>query len=276
KKAAPPRGILKSRETKGAQHHARYLPSKRLAGFIEHYWFVSWDFRGLGPQLRETLPHPSVHIVLENDSFRGRSRAARPCVLVGGVHVGRFSRILEGRGNVFGIKFLPGAFYPFVKFPISNLTGRIVSIKKIFGSKGASFEKAVLAGDPENEKELVALAEAFFLARLPKKDANVEWIGMLVERIVSDRTILKVDDLIRAFDLDKRKLQRLFKRYVGISPKWMIQRYRLHEALAALESRRVVNGAAFAQDLGYFDQAHFIKDFKRLVGVTPAEYLKAG
>jgi len=72
-----------------------------------------------------------------------------------------------------------------------------------------------------------------------------------------------------------RALQRLFSDYVGASPKWVINRYRLHEAIARVQAGHPVAWAALAQDLGYFDQAHFIADFRRLVGVTPAEYARA-
>ena len=69
-----------------------------------------------------------------------------------------------------------------------------------------------------------------------------------------------------------RALQRLFGDYVGVSPKWVIKRYRLHEAVEQLAGGRPPEWSALAQNLGYFDQAHFIRDFKRLVGRTPADY----
>jgi AraC-like DNA-binding protein len=74
--------------------------------------------------------------------------------------------------------------------------------------------------------------------------------------------------------MGKRTLQRLFSQYVGVSPKWVIKRYRLHEAADQLGAGEVVDWAKLAVDLGYFDQAHFIKDFKTIVGQTPAEYAK--
>ncbi len=74
--------------------------------------------------------------------------------------------------------------------------------------------------------------------------------------------------------MNTRALQRLFSRYVGVSPKWMIKRYRLHEAIERVAAGRAVNWSRLALDLGYFDQTHFIKDFKALVGRTPADYEK--
>ena len=69
---------------------------------------------------------------------------------------------------------------------------------------------------------------------------------------------------------------RQFTRYVGVSPKWVIQRYRLHEALERLERGAEVDRVELALTLGYFDQAHFVRDFKRFVGVSPGDYARRG
>lgn len=72
----------------------------------------------------------------------------------------------------------------------------------------------------------------------------------------------------------ERTLPRLFRTYVvGVSPKWVIQSYGFHEALARLVAG-AFDGAALAQEPGYFDQAHFIRDFRALVGCTPAAYAR--
>jgi AraC-like DNA-binding protein len=94
----------------------------------------------------------------------------------------------------------------------------------------------------------------------------------IVDRIISDRAVTKVEHVASAFATTRRTLQRLFSRYVGVTPKWVIGRHRLHEAADAIGAGADVARLAF--ELGYFDQAHFIKDFKAVVGVTPAEYAK--
>src|SRR5947207_836012 len=78
--------------------------------------------------------------------------------------------------------------------------------------------------------------------------------------------ITRVDDIVCCLNLKKRTLQRLFSQYVGVSPKWVIKRYRLHEVAARLAEGEVIDSAEIALELGYFDQAHFIKDFKAIVG----------
>ncbi|MDP3749545.1 MAG: helix-turn-helix domain-containing protein [Phenylobacterium sp.] len=240
--------------------HRRYLPCADVAAFVEHFWMVRWDLRGLPARTVETLPHPSVHVVVEAG---GASR-------VGGVHSGRFARVLEGEGRVFGIKFRPGGFFPLWMAPLSDLVDRSLALTEVFGDAGLALEAAILALD-EDEWRMVA-AERFLRERLPMPDENVALIDRLVSRVVADRELRRVDDLAALSGLSKRGLQRLFNQYIGISPKWMIQRYRLHEALDELAGHEAPNWAQFALGLGYFDQAHFIKDFKAMVGRTPAQY----
>jgi AraC-like DNA-binding protein len=69
-----------------------------------------------------------------------------------------------------------------------------------------------------------------------------------------------------------RSLQQLFSEYVGVSPKWVIRRFRLHEAADRLANGEALDLAALALSLGYFDQSHFSSDFRKLVGQSPARY----
>ena len=94
------------------------------------------------------------------------------------------------------------------------------------------------------------------------------------EQIASDSRITRVEHLAARWHIHERTLQRLFERYVGASPRWAIKRYRIYEALANVAVGADYGWAALAQDLGYFDQAHFGNEFRRLVGCSPAEYVR--
>ena len=260
-KIGTPHGILYPRAGEKNFRLSRCLPSDDLSFFVEHYWIVDWDLTGREPYVQETLPHPCVHLVFE----RGESA-------IFGVMRGKFSRLLRGRGRVFGIKFRPGGSYPFVRWPISRLTDSTVSPNEVFGAEAEALEEKLLS--LEDEGEMVEVVELFLRARLPERDEMVEVVGRVVECIVSDREIVRVEDIVNRLDLNKRTLQRIFSRYVGVSPKWTIRRYRLHEAADCLADGEAVNWSEMALDLGYFDQAHFIKGFKALIGVPPGEYAK--
>jgi AraC-like DNA-binding protein len=81
-----------------------------------------------------------------------------------------------------------------------------------------------------------------------------------------------VDQLAAATGLTTRSLQRLFADYVGVSPKWVMRRARLHEAAGRADSGEPVDWAELAADLGYADQAHLTRDFTVTIGVSPVRY----
>ena len=99
----------------------------------------------------------------------------------------------------------------------------------------------------------------------------------LVKRITEDQGLQRVAQLAEASGLSERKLQRLFSDYVGVSPKWVMRRARLHEAALRVESDgpTSVDWAALAADLGYADQAHLTRDFTATLGVPPSRYAAA-
>lgn len=259
--AEKPRGVLNRKAGERKFRLSLHPPAPDLGFFVEHYWIVTWDLRGQEPYQQEVLPHPSVHLVIERDKSG-----------IVGVMSGKFSRVLEDKGQVFGVKFKPGAFYPFIASPVSRFTDRSLSLRDAFDGDGLGFEAAMLR--LVEEGAMIERAERFLRERLPERDENVALINTIVERIIADRTITKVDDIVGRFNLNKRTLQRIFSHYVGVSPKWVIKRYRLHEAAEQVAGGGVVDWPQMALDLGYFDQAHFIKDFKAIVGRSPAEYAK--
>jgi AraC-like DNA-binding protein len=256
----PPRGLLNLELAEGRIHLARYVPSNESINFfVEHYWIVRWQLAGQPPFTSETLPYPSVHVVLEHLDSR----------LVG-VPRGRFERALRGDGFVFGIKFRPGGFRPFVAGPISRFTNRSVALAGVL-EYGAELAEEVLAA--RDDGAMIERAERLLLDHLPEPDPEIPVLIGIVDTIAADRSIVRVEQLVDRYGLAARKLQRLFREYVGVTPKWVIQRYRLFEAAERLSSGEA-DGAALAQELGYFDQAHFIRDFKAMVGQTPQAYAR--
>jgi len=229
---------------------------------VEHYWHVRWDLRGLPAQAQATLPHPNVHLVVE----QGQAR-------IHGVHHGRFVRELAGLDQVFGIKFKAGGFYPFFRQPVSVLLNQSLDVTACFGLAGADLAAQVVAG--AGFEAMCAAAEAFLLRHLPAADAQVARVSSLLARIAQETDIVSVDDVQAISGLNKRGLQRLFQKYVGVGPKWVIQRYRLHEAIAQVQAGKALSWTALALELGYFDQAHFVRDFRQLVGMAPGEYEKS-
>ncbi len=187
--------------------------------------------------------------------------------MVWGVHRSKFSRVLEGASFAFGVKFRPGAFRPFISHAVSLLTDRTVPAHAYF-KQGLQWLEEVTLSCCSEEKRVHA-AESFFRALLPRDDERMRSAMHLVDLTLHEKQIKTVDDLSIRAGLTKRTLQRLFREYVGVSPKWVIRRYRLHEVLEALQAGESVDWADLAVRLGYFDQAHLIRDFQVAVGNSP-------
>jgi AraC-like DNA-binding protein len=253
------RGVLHLPPEYAGLKVSRHNPSSALAHCIAYYWMVSWDLRGRPPHLQETLPHPNIYLVFENNRLT-----------VGGVSTSKFTRLLAEKSFAFGVKFRPGGFRPFLNSPASSLTDRIVAANYIFGAAGDALEAALVSSCGEDA--MVDAVEAFFLRRVPKPDENVELADRLVGQILHQPQIRTVDDLADQTGISKRSLQRLFREYVGVPPKWVIRRYRLHELIERLEAGDPLDWPDLALELGYFDQAHLINDFRAITGYSPADY----
>jgi AraC-like DNA-binding protein len=260
-RAGKARGILRRTLVEGSLEHFRRSPAPELSPWIAHYWIITWDLRGCERHIAESLPHPNIHLIFEKSKS-----------VISGVQTRRFSRMLTGKSRVFGVKFRAGAFRPFFGKRVSELANRTIPAKRVFGKDLKAFETIALSCRPEQEK--VAAANRFFLARIPKINPTIDLASDLVNRILVDPEIKTVEKLVAKSKMNKRKLQRIFSDYVGVSPKWVVCRYRLHELIERLNSGEDLEWPQVALDLGYFDQAHLINDFRSLLGCTPAQYAK--
>jgi AraC-like DNA-binding protein len=254
----PARGVLHFARDEVHPRLERFEAGETLRPFVEHYWSVTWERQA--PVMRETVPHPSVHLTLEP----GRSE-------IHGVYPRRFSRLIQGLGRVLGVKFRPGGFRAFTGGSVAGLTGKVVAASTVFGTPVLELEVAATAC--RQLLKAFALVEAFLAQFHPTPTTELSRISEIVGSIVDDRSLTRAEVLAERFAMGLRQLQRLFREYVGLSPKWVIRRYRLIEAAERLRAGDFpIDFAGLALDLGYANQSHFICDFRDLVGVTPAEY----
>jgi AraC-like DNA-binding protein len=257
------RGIVDAAGLLSRVRFRRHEPAEPLRPYLEHYWLIDWDLPR--PYVSHVVPHPCVNVVFQR--FEGRE----PFGEVAGIGLGLFSQELRGRGRVCGVQFRPGGFRPFAPGrAATDWTGRRVPLTEVYPGTDLG---AVLG--PDDERERVAALDAFLLRHGPRPDAQADLAMALVDRIRRDRAIRRVGDFARAEGMSVRAVQRLFAEYVGVGPKWVILRYRVHDALERAESSPGTDWAALAADLGYADQAHLVRDFTATVGVPPTAYAQS-
>ena len=259
---AAPKGVLDPALAAQRFRLARYEPAPDLSSFVENFWIVEWDLRGREPHVQKTLPYPCVNLVFD---------AGQTAIF--GVMRGAFERRLEGAGRALGVRFRPGGFRGVLGGPVMTITDRTVAPSSVYEFDADAAEAEVLGA--ADDLGMMRAAEGFLRTRIPEPDETVSLVHGIVERIANDRTLNRVDELAAQVSLGERALQRLFNDYVGVAPKWVIRRSRLHDAAARLASAEEVNLTHLAAELGYSDQAHFARDFKALVGRSPSDYRRS-
>jgi AraC-like DNA-binding protein len=253
------RGVLRPGLAADRFGLVRIAPSGPLAPFVDYYWIVRWDLRGQPPYEQTILPHPNVNLVFEASGAG-----------IYGVDRSLFARRLSGQGKALGVRFRAGCFRPFWGAPISQLSDRVVPGVRVFGPLAEKTRVAIMSAD--TDAEMVGGAESLLYSCLPEPDPVASQVAELVSLITSDASLRRVDQLAVISGLSVRSLQRLFGDYVGVSPKWVMRRARLHEAALRADGGEPVDWAALAVDLGYADQAHLTREFTATIGVPPSRY----
>jgi AraC-like DNA-binding protein len=233
----------------------RELPADDLAPFVERFWRVSWNVEH-GVFEQEILPYPCVNLSTALEGFEVHGPGTR-----------RFVAQLAGRGHVFGVKFRPAGFAPFSRIPMRKLVDAVLAAEAVMGMAPRGVQGDDLCSASR-------AAEAFLRGLSPKADDDASLTDSLVTAAQNDRSIRSADDLAARAGLSVRSLHRLFSRYVGVGPKWVVKRSRVQEAADRVARDEHVDWARTALELGYHDQAHFIRDFRAQVGFTPAAYAR--
>jgi AraC-like DNA-binding protein len=253
------RGILNPYEGFRRFSLSRVEPSADLAPWVERHWAVHWDLPPGEQYEQEVLPHPSVQLAFEGHS-----------ATVHGIGTRRFLARLEGSGRVWGVKLHPGAFAAFSARSMADLVDQVLPLGEVFGESAEETGRRVSAeADPQRA---VALVEGFLRSLSPRADPNIELTSRLVALARDDRSIQRIETLARHAGMSPRSLQRLFERYLGLGPKWVICRARVQEAADRVAAGQTVDFATLAIELGYSDQSHLTHDFKAQIGFTPAAY----
>jgi AraC-like DNA-binding protein len=252
------RGIMHPRELNERVRFRRRLAAEPLRPYVEHYWLIDWDLDR--PFEQHVVPHPCVNVVWQDPDI----------AIVVGVESRLSSTKLDGAGRVLGAQFRPGAFRGFLGAPVKSLNDRRLGLGAVFGDDASTDTAAALRAPDDDAR--VAAVDAWLLGLLPDPDTDADLAMRLAHLARTDRSITRVDALAAAGGVSVRSLQRLFGEHVGVGPKWVIRRYRIHEAIE--RSADDVDWGRLAVELGYADQSHLVRDFTAATGMSPAAYAR--
>jgi AraC-like DNA-binding protein len=269
------RGILDPWLLRQRVRLTRYPAPPALEALVEWFWAVRWDLPDGVVHRQQVLTHPGANLSVANPSARPGQRRPRPVeARLNGVARGVTTRVLVGRGWGVAAMTRPGGLGAFVAAAAADYTDKVVPLGRAIALDEASLLREITA-EPGEESRVALLAAALERAADPARVPTASQVAAIARIAEADRSVRRLGDLCRAAGTSQRTLQRMFLRYAGVSPTWVIRRYRLLEAAEAVREGQRVPWAEVAAGLGYADQAHLIRDFRAATGQTPAAYAHA-
>lgn len=262
-------GVLRPHE------FARYVQlDRRPAGaevsrWVENHWSLRWDLPEGRSFASQVLAHPTVSLTAELGSHP-RPGLPDGHLFVTGVATKRFDVDARGWGRVAGVRFRPGGLTALTGQAASAWTDRsVLAVDVLPRQLCGALEDRELVEDPA---AWAAAAEAGLAGLAPAPDPRYDELLGIVADMLGDRSLLTVKEVGRCHGMAARTLQRLFDHFIGVGPKWVLARYRMHDVVTDLDEGYDGTLTDLAQRYGWYDQAHFTRDFVALVGVAPSEY----
>jgi AraC-like DNA-binding protein len=176
---------------------------------------------------------------------------------------------LAAHVDLLGVRFRPGGAVPFLDVPLHELTDRQVALEVLWGGRAGALA-AALAEAPTHAR--VCVLERYLLAALRPASVVDDIVRRTVALMQRTRGGIGIRSAAQALGVGERRLQRTFDHSVGLSPKRFSRILRFLRAVRWVGVRATSPVTRVALDAGYADQPHFIREFKRLAGVTPAQF----
>jgi AraC-like DNA-binding protein len=251
-------------------------PPPALADFVEMFWYC----KGIMPaHRRDTIVAAGDMVLLINLAadelvwYTGENYATRNTlkgICLGGTHSGHFA-IDARQPEIMGVQFKPGGAYPFFGPSAREFAENHVALEDIQGADAARLhQQLVEAPDPESKFDILSRA---LIEAAPRAFIHDPAVALALDAFARAPLSASVGVTAKAADVSHKRLIRLFTAEVGMSPKLFLRVQRFHRLLSRVWRAPEVQWTEIATGHGYYDQSHFIRDFRDFTGMTPSTYL---
>lgn len=251
-----------------------YEPHTELAEFVKRYWTLDGEKENI--PLRNTIvPDGTMKLIFHyGETYKHHAHSGAITILPKCFLIGQLTKpyVIEPVGitGSFVVQFKPNGFLPFASMPIKEMENTAVPLNKVFKKDGKQLGEQILNAASTNER--IKIIEAFLFKELATKKTIDTLVKATVETIFQANGQFSVNEFSKSYNINRRQLARKFSSAIGLSPKQLAKTIRIQRILKTLLNEDPASFTDLAYENEYFDQAHFIKDFKEFTGLTPKEF----
>ena len=251
-----------------------YEPNIELTEFVKRYWTLDGEKENI-PLKNTIVPDGTMKLIFHyGDSYKHHSLNGEITILPKCFLIGQLTKpyIIEPTGvtGSFVVQFKPNGFLPFTSIPIKEMENTAVPLEKLFGENGIKLGNQILIANSTSER--IQIVETFLLRELADKNRIDTFVNSTVETIFNANGQFSVNEFSKSNNINRRQLARKFSSSIGLSPKQLAKTIRIQSTFKILLNKDVSSLTELAYKNEYFDQAHFIKEFKEFTGLTPKEF----
>ncbi|WP_374949445.1 DUF6597 domain-containing transcriptional factor [Mucilaginibacter sp.] len=255
-------------------HYYEYQPGKLLRDYVQCYFTCETNevvtihdqvFASGSIEIMFNLGAESPQTIINS------TRVTQPAVQLWGQTIQPLSFTTIGRHKMLGIRFFGHTAAYFFDEPIANFNDHVIDLKDVAGQA-----VRILYDQLQSSGSLVdriTLLEHYLLAQLARhgKSSKLKLMCSVVQALQRDDFFENINSVARDHGLSSRYLQKLFLAYSGLSPKLFVKIYRFRKSIEMVAGNDL-SLTAIAYQCGYYDQSHFIKDFKYFTRIMPSHF----
>ncbi len=254
------------------------IPSAPLCNYVNTFTF--YEGLNLGYTIERLLPDGSTNLIIEldnipkftfdNESLEKKEKYSK--AWMSGMQQEYISIGTPPSSSMFVIQFQPGGVYPFLNFPVEELNNLVVDAELIFGDDIIRLREQLLESPTPEEK--FGRAEQWLQTHLSEASFSEQVMNFAIQQICQNPALDSIKQISRKTGYSQKQFIQLFKKYVGLSPKYFQRVQRFNKVLQEVERRNEINWPALSYDCGFYDQAHFIREFQKFSGFNPTDFLR--
>jgi len=254
-----------------------HVPGPPLSQFVHMLWLYEGYTQ---PHAKErVLPTGEMQIVInlleDRTCIYGRDDTDRCQTFRGSVLSGAHSEYqvitTAMQASVIGVAFKPGGAFPFLRMPAGELRDTTVSLDMLWGGAAATLRDRLL--EAPTHRDRLRILEHALLSELASGFDQHRAVDFALCRFMDQTHAVTIAGVTDQIAMSPKRFIQAFRDQTGFTPKVFCRIRRFQQALDRIAGVKTVDWANLALDCGYFDQAHFIHDFRAFSGINPTTYL---